>query len=206
MFLQNTPSDALFLSATGSDGLTAKARHVWGRGLCCIIIAVASSCGVCSCRGQMIAAVACSRVPKLTVVLGGSYGPSSYAMVSIVYNSSLLCSFSPSPLPQCGRSMQPNFLFAWPQARMSVASPQDILDCLREQQQAEQQHRSRDSEEAALLERLAREEWEHPSSNLVNDGVILPHQTREVGGGCRGHLIASSLPLHRCCRGVWRYV
>ena len=75
IFLQNTPPDNEFLSAHGNDGITVKAR------------------------AQMIAAVACTQVhknircfngaekiiilqvPKLTVVLGGGYGPSYYAMV-----------------------------------------------------------------------------------------------------------------------------
>ena len=59
LFLQNTPSDHQFLSETGNDGVTAKTR------------------------GQMMSALACSLVPKITVVMGGSYGPSSYAMVGL---------------------------------------------------------------------------------------------------------------------------
>ena len=58
IFLQNTPSDREFLSASGNDGETVKAR------------------------ARMMATLACSRVPKITVAMGNSYGPSSYAMVS----------------------------------------------------------------------------------------------------------------------------
>lgn len=61
VFLQNTPSDAQFLSETGNDGATVKAR------------------------AAMMSTLACSPVPKITVVLGGSYGPSSIAMVSVVF-------------------------------------------------------------------------------------------------------------------------
>ena len=57
LFLQNTPSDAQFLSETGNDGATVKSR------------------------AQMMATLACSTVPKITIVMGGGYGPSSYAMV-----------------------------------------------------------------------------------------------------------------------------
>lgn len=57
LFLVNTPSDSHFLSAHGSPGKVAKAR------------------------AQMMATVATSSVPKITVVCGGSYGPSAYAMV-----------------------------------------------------------------------------------------------------------------------------
>ena len=57
VFLQNTPSDDQFLSKAGNDGLVVKAR------------------------AQMMSTIACSDVPKITLVVGGSYGPSSYAMV-----------------------------------------------------------------------------------------------------------------------------
>ena len=57
IFLQNTPSDIQFLSPGGNEGLMVKAR------------------------AQMMSAVACATVPKITVVVGGAYGPSSFAMV-----------------------------------------------------------------------------------------------------------------------------
>lgn len=58
LFLVNTPSDSQFLSHHGSPGEVAKAR------------------------AQMMAILATSNVPKITIVCGGSYGPSAYAMVS----------------------------------------------------------------------------------------------------------------------------
>lgn len=57
LFFVNTPPDSLFLSQTGTDGLTAKAR------------------------AQMMAAIATSSTPKITVLMGGCYGPSAFAMV-----------------------------------------------------------------------------------------------------------------------------
>lgn len=60
IFFVNTPPDSLFLSLTGSDGKTAKAR------------------------AQMMAVIATSSSPKITVVLGGCYGPTAFAMVSII--------------------------------------------------------------------------------------------------------------------------
>ena len=60
VFLQNTPSDREFLSPSGNDGETVKAR------------------------ARMMATLACSHVPKITVAMGNSYGPSSYAMVSSI--------------------------------------------------------------------------------------------------------------------------
>lgn len=60
LFLVNTPSDSDFLSAHGSSGNTVKAR------------------------AQMMATLATSHVPKITIICGGSYGPSAYAMVSFI--------------------------------------------------------------------------------------------------------------------------
>ena len=60
IFLVNVTSDPDFLSPGGSDGLTAKGR------------------------GQMMATLAAAHVPKITVVLGGGYGPSYYAMVRVL--------------------------------------------------------------------------------------------------------------------------
>ena len=57
IFLQNTPSDLEFLAPGGNEGATVKAR------------------------AQMMSAVSCATVPKITVVMGGSYGPSGFAMV-----------------------------------------------------------------------------------------------------------------------------
>ena len=58
VFLVNTPPDPDFLSLHGSPGTVAKAR------------------------AQMMATLATSNIPKITIICGGSYGPSAYAMVS----------------------------------------------------------------------------------------------------------------------------
>ena len=60
IFFQNTPSDPEFLAPGGNEGLTVKSR------------------------AQMMSAVACATVPKITVVVGGSFGPSSFAMVRVI--------------------------------------------------------------------------------------------------------------------------
>src|SRR6201995_5857920 len=56
--------------------------------------------GIAKHGAKMVTAVACARVPKLTVVIGGSFGAGNYAM--------------------CGRAYSPRFLFMWPNARISV--------------------------------------------------------------------------------------
>ena len=119
VFLQNTPSDREFLSPSGNDGETVKAR------------------------ARMMATLACSHVPKITVAMGNSYGPSSYAMVSSIICVSVYvlckCGYQWLVPPllvlhlQCGRSMQPNFLFSWPHSRMAVADPHHIMEALGQQ-------------------------------------------------------------------------
>jgi 3-methylcrotonyl-CoA carboxylase beta subunit len=64
VFFQNTPSDLEYLAPGGNEGLTVKSR------------------------AQMMSAVACATVPKITVVVGGGYGPSSFAMVRLFFTSS----------------------------------------------------------------------------------------------------------------------
>ena len=56
--------------------------------------------GIARHGAKMVMAVACANVPKITVIIGGSYGAGNYAM--------------------CGRSYSPRFLFTWPNARISV--------------------------------------------------------------------------------------
>ena len=62
VFFQNTPSDLEYLAPGGNEGLTVKSR------------------------AQMMSAVACATVPKITVVVGGGYGPSSFAMVRLFFH------------------------------------------------------------------------------------------------------------------------
>lgn len=53
------------------------------------------------CRAKLVTAVACAKVPKITVVVGGSYGAGNYGM--------------------CGRAYSPNFLYLWPNAKTAGA-------------------------------------------------------------------------------------
>ncbi|RMF02727.1 MAG: methylcrotonoyl-CoA carboxylase, partial [Alphaproteobacteria bacterium] len=66
--------------------------------------------GIAKDGAKMVAAVACARVPKVTVIIGGSYGAGNYAM--------------------CGRAYSPRFLFAWPNARISVMGGEQAASVL----------------------------------------------------------------------------
>ncbi|XP_004068105.1 methylcrotonoyl-CoA carboxylase beta chain, mitochondrial [Oryzias latipes] len=109
-------------------------------------------------QGSMMAAVACASVPKITVVVGGSHGADSYAM--------------------CGRAFEPNFLFLWPNARVSVTAPGHVGALLPPDAEEEE-------EEEKLNRRLKEESSAFFSSGRMwDDGVILPQDTRKILKDC----------------------
>ncbi len=124
--------------------------------------------GIAKDGAKMVTAVACAAVPKLTVIIGGSYGAGNYAM--------------------CGRAYSPRFLFQWPNARTSVMGGEQAASVLatikREQLKGGAREWSAAEEEAFKLP--IREQYErqgHPyyaSARLWDDGVIDPQDTRRV--------------------------
>ncbi|XP_040039467.2 biotin-dependent 3-methylcrotonyl-coenzyme A carboxylase beta1 subunit [Gasterosteus aculeatus] len=106
-------------------------------------------------QASMMSAVACASVPKITVVIGGCHGADSYAM--------------------CGRSFDPNFLFLWPNARVSMAAPGHAGSLLPpDSEQEDELNRTLEEESSAFFS----------SGRLWDDGVILPQDTRKVLGSC----------------------
>jgi 3-methylcrotonyl-CoA carboxylase beta subunit len=128
--------------------------------------------GIAKDGAKLVTAVACARVPKLTVIIGGSYGAGNYAM--------------------CGRAYSPRFLFQWPNARISVMGGEQAAGVLatvkRSQIQAAGGAWPQEEEEA--FKRPIREQYErqgHPyyaSARLWDDGVIDPLETRRILGLC----------------------
>ena len=126
--------------------------------------------GIAKHGAKMVNAVANARVPKLTVVIGGSYGAGNYSM--------------------CGRAYSPRFLWMWPNARISVMGGQQAASVLatvrREQLEAAGTEWSADDE--AEFRRPILEQYEqqgHPyfaTARLWDDGIIEPAQTRTVIG------------------------
>jgi 3-methylcrotonyl-CoA carboxylase beta subunit len=124
--------------------------------------------GIAKDGAKLVTAVACAAVPKITVIIGGSYGAGNYAM--------------------CGRAYGPRFLFQWPNARISVMGGEQAASVLatvkREQLQAKGGEWS--SEEEDTFKQPIREQYErqgHPyysSARLWDDGVIDPRDTRRV--------------------------
>jgi 3-methylcrotonyl-CoA carboxylase beta subunit len=126
--------------------------------------------GIARNGAKMVMAVACANVPKVTVIIGGSYGAGNYAM--------------------CGRAYGARFLFTWPNARISVMGGPQAASVLatvrRDNIEAEGKSWSPDEEAAfkqPLLDQFEREG--HPyfaTARLWDDGVITPRETRRVLG------------------------
>src|ERR1700758_577619 len=124
--------------------------------------------GIAKDGAKLVTAVACAAVPKLTVLIGGSYGAGNYAM--------------------CGRAYGPRFLFQWPNARISVMGGEQAASVLatvkREQLKVKGSAWPADEEES--FKQPIREQYErqgHPyysSARLWDDGVIDPRDTRRV--------------------------
>ncbi|MEI4273290.1 carboxyl transferase domain-containing protein [Klenkia sp. LSe6-5] len=126
--------------------------------------------GIAKHGAKMVTAVACARVPKLTVVIGGSFGAGNYSM--------------------CGRAYSPRFLWTWPNARISVMGGEQAAGVLatvrRDGLEARGEEWSAEDEEA--FKAPVREQYErqgHPyyaTARLWDDGVIDPADTRTVLG------------------------
>ena len=126
--------------------------------------------GIAKDGAKMVTAVACSHVPKFTVIIGGSFGAGNYAM--------------------CGRGYQPRFLWMWPNARISVMGGEQAASVLatvrRDGIEANGKTWAKEDEDA--FKAPIREQYErqgHPyyaSARLWDDGVIDPADTRRVLG------------------------
>ncbi|MDZ7577696.1 MAG: carboxyl transferase domain-containing protein [Candidatus Nanopelagicales bacterium] len=146
--------------------------------------------GIAKNGAKMVTAVACARVPKLTVVIGGSFGAGNYSM--------------------CGRAYSPRFLWMWPNARISVMGGEQAASVLatvrREQMEsAGGQWAPAEEEEFKAPIRAAYEERGNPyyaTARLWDDGVIDPAHTRSVVGLALG--ACALAPLEPVSRGVFR--
>ena len=126
--------------------------------------------GIAKHGAKMVTAVACARVPKLTLIIGGSFGAGNYAM--------------------CGRAYGPRFLWMWPNARISVMGGEQAASVLaqvkRDSLVAKGESWSAAAEEA--FKASLREQYEtqgHPyyaSARLWDDGVIDPADSRMTLG------------------------
>ena len=141
--------------------------------------------GIAKDGAKMVHAVACAKVPKFTIIVGGSYGAGNYGM--------------------CGRAYDPTLLFMWPNARISVMGGEQAASVLATVTKGS------DKWSAAELEKFKapiREKYEtegHPyyaSARLWDDGIIAPEDTRRVLG--LGLAMAANVPKEESRFGVFR--
>ncbi len=121
--------------------------------------------GIAKHGAKLVTAVATAQVPKITVLIGGSFGAGNYGM--------------------CGRAFGPRFLFTWPNARISVMGGEQAASVLATV------HRDAENwtpDEAEAFKAPIRQKYEdegnpwHATARLWDDGIIDPAQTRDVLG------------------------
>ena len=126
--------------------------------------------GIAKNGAKLVTAVACARVPKLTVLIGGSFGAGNYGM--------------------CGRAYEPRLLFMWPNARISVMGGEQAAGVLAQvkRDQKDRNNEEWSSEEEAAFKQPVLDTYEeqgHPyfaSARIWDDGIIDPAETRTVLG------------------------
>ena len=142
--------------------------------------------GIAKNGAKLVTAVATASVPKITVLIGGSFGAGNYGM--------------------CGRAYQPRFLFSWPNSRISVMGGEQAASVLATV------HRDAASwtrEQAEAFKAPIRQKYEdegnpwYATSRLWDDGIIDPAQTRDVLGLALAATLNAPIP-ERASFGVFR--
>ena len=141
--------------------------------------------GIAKQGAKLVTAVACANVPKLTVIIGGSYGAGNYAM--------------------CGRAYDPRYLWMWPNAKIAVMGGEQAANVLaqvtREKKERLGKKWSQEEEDALKAPLLAQYTKQshayYSSARLWDDGVIDPIETRKILGlSLSSALNAPILPTH----------
>jgi 3-methylcrotonyl-CoA carboxylase beta subunit len=146
--------------------------------------------GIARHGAKMVTAVACARVPKFTVIVGGSFGAGNYGM--------------------CGRAYSPRFLWTWPNSRISVMGGEQAANVLAtvRRDAIEAKGGSWSADEEAAFKAPIREQYEtqgnpyYATARLWDDGVIDPRDTRMCLA--LGLALARRQPIPETRFGVFR--
>jgi 3-methylcrotonyl-CoA carboxylase beta subunit len=146
--------------------------------------------GIARNGAKMVTAVATAKVPKFTVIIGGSFGAGNYGM--------------------CGRAYSPRFLWMWPNARISVMGGEQAASVLAtvKRDGIEGKGGTWTAEQEEAFKQPIRDQYEHQghpyyaSARLWDDGVIDPAQTRDVLG--LGLSATMNAPIEDTRFGVFR--
>lgn len=146
--------------------------------------------GIAKDGAKLVTAVACAKVPKFTVIIGGSFGAGNYGM--------------------CGRAYSPRFLWTWPNSRISVMGGEQAAQVLaqvrRDNLEAKGEHWP-DEEAEAFMDPI-REQYEtqgspyYAAARLWDDGIIDPADTRTVLG--LGISASLNAPIEKTEFGIFR--
>ena len=126
--------------------------------------------GIAKDGAKMVTAVSTARVPKLTVIIGGSYGAGNYGM--------------------CGRAFSPRFLWMWPNAKISVMGGEQAANVLHTVKidQLNREGKTLSEEESIAFKKPILMDYERKSSSIYSsariwdDGIIDPKDTRKIIG------------------------
>jgi len=146
--------------------------------------------GIAKDGAKMVTAVSCAKVPKFTVIIGGSFGAGNYGM--------------------CGRAFNPRFMWAWPNARISVMGGEQAASVLStvKRDGIEGKGGKWSAEEEEAFKSPIRDQYErqgnpyYATARLWDDGVIDPAQTRMVLA--LGLSAAMNAPIEKTDYGVFR--
>lgn len=144
--------------------------------------------GIAKDGAKMVTAVACAKVPKFTVIIGGSFGAGNYAM--------------------CGRAYSPRFLWMWPNARISVMGGEQAGNVLTQVRLDSLKGKSWPKTEQNKFKQSILDQYEtegrpyYSSARLWDDGIIDPADTRTVLG--LGLSAAYNAPAKSTRFGIFR--
>ncbi|HEX5213535.1 MAG TPA: carboxyl transferase domain-containing protein [Pseudolabrys sp.] len=146
--------------------------------------------GIAKDGAKMVTAVACAQVPKITLIVGGSYGAGNYGM--------------------CGRAYGPRFLFSWPNARISVMGGEQAASVLAtvRRDNIETDGKTWSADEEETFKAPIRDQYEtegnpyYATARLWDDGIIAPSETRRVLGLAFSATLNAPVPETRF--GVFR--
>ncbi len=138
--------------------------------------------GIARDGAKLVTAVACSVVPKFTVVIGGSFGAGNYGM--------------------CGRAYDPRFLWMWPNARISVMGGEQAAAVLAEVRRPDDPEPVEEFKDRIRAQYDAQGSPYYSTARLWDDGVIDPVDTRRVLG--MGLAAAAHAPIPAPAYGVFR--
>ncbi len=146
--------------------------------------------GIAKHGAKMVNAVACASVPKLTVIIGGSFGAGNYGM--------------------CGRAYDPRFLWSWPNARIAIMGGEqatNVISTIKENTLKKQNQCWNTEDKMAFRQTLLNQYEQHSSpyyasARLWDDGIIDPADTRDILG--LSLLIVKQGPIQKTQFGVFR--